>query len=338
MHERKEKTNVIKTILNWYTKLFAVWIVLFAVIGYFWYQPFVFLATYKMFGPAADGWPAVFQSVRSPNLWFFALTMFGIGAVLTVSDFKNIARRPVIVLIGSIAQFTIMPFGAYLLAKLFGLPPLLAAGLIIAGCAPGAMSSNVMSYIAKADVAYSVSLTTVSTLLCPILTPALSKLLAGQELPVSFWKMFFEIIFMVILPLAVGFAVRYFFSRVIEKIKDVFPAISVTFIIFVCTVVIASNRDKMLHASALIITVVLLLNLFGMATGYGVAALFKMPFDQRRTLSIEVGMQNAGLGTVLAINNLGPEAAIPTAFFVFACIITASIMTEIWKSRKVSPI
>jgi BASS family bile acid:Na+ symporter len=143
---------------------------------------------------------------------------------------------------------------------------------------------------------------------------------------------------MVILPLAVGFAVRYFFSRVIEKIKDVFPAISVTFIIFVCTVVIASNRDKMLHASALIITVVLLLNLFGMATGYGVAALFKMPFDQRRTLSIEVGMQNAGLGTVLAINNLGPEAAIPTAFFVFACIITASIMTEIWKSRKVSPI
>ncbi len=338
MHERKGKPNVIKTILHWYTKLFGVWIVLFAVIGYFWSRPFVFLATYKMFGPAADRWPEIFQSLRTPNLWLFSLTMFGIGAVLTVSDFKNIARRPVIVLIGSIAQFTIMPLGAFFLAKLFGLPPMLTAGLIIAGCAPGAMSSNVMSYIAKADVAYSVSLTTVSTLLCPILTPALSKLLAGQELPVSFWKMFFEIIFMVILPLAVGFAVRYFFSRVIEKIKDVFPAISVTFIIFVCTVVIASNRDKMLHASALIITVVLLLNLFGMATGYGVAALFKMPFDQRRTLSIEVGMQNAGLGTVLAINNLGPEAAIPTAFFVFACIITASIMTEIWKSRKVSPI
>lgn len=338
MHERKGKPNVIKTILHWYTKLFGVWIVLFAVIGYFWSRPFVFLATYKMFGPAADRWPEIFQSLRTPNLWLFSLTMFGIGAVLTVSDFKNIARRPVIVLIGSIAQFTIMPLGAFFLAKLFGLPPMLTAGLIIAGCAPGAMSSNVMSYIAKADVAYSVSLTTVSTLLCPILTPALSKLLAGQELPVSFWKMFFEIIFMVILPLAVGFAVRYFFSRVIEKIKDIFPAISVTFIIFVCTVVIASNRDKMLQASALIITVVLLLNLFGMATGYGVAALFKMPFDQRRTLSIEVGMQNAGLGTVLAINNLGPEAAIPTAFFVFACIITASIMTEIWKSRKVSPI
>jgi len=335
MENPDEKSNVFKTLLNWYTKLFAVWIVLFAVVGYFWYEPFVFFATYKMFGAGADRWPEIFQSVRSPNLWFFALTMFGIGAVLTVSDFKNIARRPAIVLIGSVAQFTIMPFGAYLLAKLFGLPPMLATGLIIAGCAPGAMSSNVMSYLAKADVAYSVSLTTVSTLLCPILTPALSKLLAGQELPVSFWKMFFEILFMVVVPLGVGFAIRHFFSRFVEKIKDVFPAISVTFIIFVCTVVIASNRERMLQASGLMIAVVLLLNLGGMASGYGVAALFRMPFDQRRTLSIEVGMQNAGLGTVLAIHNLGPEAAIPTALFVFACIITASIMTEIWKSRKI---
>jgi BASS family bile acid:Na+ symporter len=212
---------------------------------------------------------------------------------------------------------------------------MLAAGLIIAGCAPGAMSSNVMSYLAKADVAYSVSLTTVSTLLCPVLTPALTKLLAGQDLPVSFWKMFFEIIFMVVLPLAAGFAIRHFFGRFVEKVKDIFPAISVTFIIFVCTLVIAANRERMFQASLAVITVVLLLNLGGMAAGYGVGAMFKMPFSQKRTLSIEIGMQNAGLGTVLAIHNLGPEAAIPTAFFVFACIITASIMTEIWKSRKI---
>ena len=99
----------VKVALKWYTKLFAVWIVLFAGVGYFWYQPFVFLAKYRMFGGGADQWLAVFQSLRSPNLWFFALTMFGIGAVLTVDDFKNIAKRPVIVLIGSIAQFTIMP-------------------------------------------------------------------------------------------------------------------------------------------------------------------------------------------------------------------------------------
>ncbi|HOK96036.1 MAG TPA: hypothetical protein PKW71_07905, partial [Anaerohalosphaeraceae bacterium] len=124
------------------------------------------------------------------------------------------------------------------------------------------------------------------------------------------------------------------FGRFVERIKDVFPAISVTFIIFVCTLVIASNREKMLDATGLIVLAVLLLNLGGMAGGWVVGALFGMRFDQRRTLAIEVGMQNAGLGTVLAIHNLGPEAAIPTAFFVFTCIITASVMTEIWKGRK----
>lgn len=331
---QKLQSAPLNMILQWYTRLFAFWIVLFAVIGYVWPGPFVFLGTYKMFGAGADKWPAIFQSLRSPNLWFFALTMFGIGAVLTVDDFKNIIRRPVIVLIGTLAQFIIMPFGAYLLTKIFPLDPMLAAGLIIAGCAPGAMSSNVMSYIAKADVAYSVSLTTVSTLLCPVVTPALTKLLARQDLPVSFWNMFFEIIFMVIVPLAAGFAVRFFFGRFVGRIKEVFPAISVTFIIFVCTLVIASNRDAMLQASGLIILVVLLLNVGGLAGGYAVAAFFRMPENQRRTLSIEVGMQNAGLGTVLAIHNLGPRAAIPTAFFVFTCIITAALITAYWKSVR----
>jgi bile acid:Na+ symporter, BASS family len=147
--------------------------------------------------------------------------------------------------------------------------------------------------------------------------------------------MFFDIIFMVVLPLAAGFAIRHFFSAAVEKIKDVFPAISVTFIIFICTLVIANNREKMLHASVAIIAVVVLLNIYGMASGYGVGKLFRMSFAQKRTLSIEIGMQNAGLGTVLAIEHFGPEAAIPTAFFVFTCIITASVMTEIWKSRKI---
>ena len=332
--QKNEKSNLFKTTLHWYTKLFAAWIVLFAVVGYFFPQPFVAIGKYKLFGEAAANWPVIFQSLRSPNIWFFALTMFGIGAVLTVADFRNIAKRPVIVLIGSAAQFTIMPIGAFVLAKAFGLPDMIAVGLIIAGCAPGAMSSNVMCYIAKADTAYSVSLTTVSTLLCPVLTPLLTKLLAGADMPVKFWPMFFNIVWMVVLPLGAGFAVRHFFGRFVEKIKDVFPAISVTFIIFICTLVIANNREKMLAASLAIIAVVVILNIYGMAAGYGVGKLFRMPFSQRRTLSIEIGMQNAGLGTVLAIEHFGPEAAIPTAFFVFTCIITASIMTEIWKSRK----
>jgi BASS family bile acid:Na+ symporter len=328
-----QKSNPFKLALGWYTKLFAFWIVLFAVVGYFFPSPFVAINQFKLFAKWGESWPEIFKSLQSPNLWFFALTMFGIGAVLTANDFKNIAKRPIIVLIGSVAQFTLMPLGAFVLAGIFGLSPALTAGLVVAGCAPGAMSSNVMSYLAKADVAYSVSLTTVSTLLCPVLTPALTKLLAGTEIPFSFWNMFFQIIFMVVLPLAAGFAVRHFFTAAVERIKDIFPAISVTFIIFICTLVIAVNRERMAKGGLAIIAVVLLLNIYGMASGYGVGKLFRMPFSQKRTLSIEIGMQNAGLGTVLAIEHFGEQAAIPTAFFVFACIITASIMTEIWKTR-----
>ncbi|MGD2095484.1 MAG: bile acid:sodium symporter, partial [Phycisphaerales bacterium] len=149
---------MLKNILAFYTKYFAIWVVAFGVVAYFWPGPFVSLK------PGMD--------------WFFALTMFGIGAVLQIEDFKRIAQKPVIVLIGSAAQFSIMPLGAFVLAKLFGLPPEIAVGLILTGSAPGAMASNVMSYIAKADTAYSVSLTTVSTLLCPLLTPGLTFILA----------------------------------------------------------------------------------------------------------------------------------------------------------------
>ena len=217
------KQGMFKIVLHWYTKLFAVWIVLFATVGYYCPEPFVAIKNYRLFGGIVEKWPEVFQSLQSPNLWFFALTMFGIGAVLTVNDFKNIAKRPVIVLIGSLAQFTIMPLGAFLLAKLFSLSPAMTAGLVVAGCAPGAMSSNVMSYIAKADVAYSVSLTTVSTLLCPDTDTGTDKAAgSAAEIPVFVsGKCFFEIVFMVVIPLGVGLC-RYgiiFTETFVEKAK-----------------------------------------------------------------------------------------------------------------------
>lgn len=305
---------MLNKILAFYTKFFAVWVMLLAIVAYFIPGPFLVK-------------PLVMKS-------FFGLTMFGIGAVLSIEDFKRIGERPVIVLIGSIAQFTIMPLGAYFLAKLFRLPDELAAGLILAGCAPGAMSSNVMSYIARADTAYSVSLTTVSTLLCPIVTPGLTLLLAGAKMPVEFWKMSLDVALMVVLPLAVGFGIRHFLKEKIERISQVFPAISVTFIMFICAVVIAKNRGRLEMLTLSVIAVVVLLNVYGMCAGYGVGALFRMNTARRRTLSIEIGMQNAGLGTVLALTHLSEESAIPTALFVFVCIITASGMVEFWHRQK----
>ncbi len=302
---------MLKKILEFYTRYFAIWVVVFGVVAYFWPGPFVVLKPY--------------------NKLFFSLTMFGIGAVLQTADFKRIVKKPVIVLIGSAAQFSIMPLGAYAVAKILDLPPEIAVGLILTGSAPGAMASNVMSYIAKADTAYSVSLTTVSTLLCPLLTPGLTYLLAKSQFEVSFWSMVLDVALMVVLPLFAGFGCRHFFKQQIEKILPVFPAISVTFIIFICSLVIALNRDRLTNLTGIILAAALILNLYGMATGYGVGSLFRMERPRRRTLTIEIGMQNAGLGTVLAMEHFGPQAAMPAAIFVFVCIITASIMAAIWQ-------
>jgi BASS family bile acid:Na+ symporter len=204
-----------KNILSFYTRCSAIWVVLF--------------------GAAAYAWPGPFVALKSCNKLFFSLTMFGIGVVLQIDEFKRIAQRPVIVLIGSAAQFTVMPIGAFVLAGLFKLETEIAVGLILTGSAPGAMASNVMCYIAKTDTAYSVSLTTASTLLCPLLTPGLTLLLAGSRLTVPFWSMAFDVMYMMVVPLFIGFGVRHCFKEKIEKMLPVFPAISVTFIIFICS-------------------------------------------------------------------------------------------------------
>jgi len=190
-----------------------------------------------------------------------------------------------------------------------------------------------LSYIAKADTAYSVSLTTVSTLLCPLLTPGLTFLLAGSQLDVPFADMVLDVICMVIVPLFFGFGVRHYFKKGVERILPIFPAISVTFIIFICSLVVALNKNRLAELTAVVLAVVTLLNIYGMSAGYGVGSLFRMQNKRRRTLTIEIGMQNAGLGVVLAKEHLGDEATIPAAFFVFVCIITAAVMAAIWQKR-----
>jgi len=305
---------VINRILTFYTKYFAVWVALGGIGAYF--------------------FPEYLISIKGSMNWFFALTMFGIGAVLSVDDFKNIAAKPLIVVLGVVCQFVVMPGGAFLLAKLFDLPASLAVGLILTGAAPGAMASNVICYIAGADTAYSVSLTTVSTLLCPVLTPGLTLLLAGAYLDVPFWPMFVSVVITVIVPLFCGLAIKSYFRRPMEKITKIFPAISVTFIIFICSMVIALNRQQLNMLTGMVVLAVVVLNVYGMLMGYGIGALFRLGWRRQRTLCIEIGMQNAGLGTVLALKHFDNETAIPAAVFVFTCIVTASVLVELWKERS----
>jgi BASS family bile acid:Na+ symporter len=325
---------MLKKILEFYTKYFAIWVVAFGVVAYFW--PDFFLRLEKdiawVFAVTIERvLPRLLRLEKGLN-WFFALTMFGIGAVLRLEDFKRIVQKPVIILIGSAAQFSIMPLGAFLLAKLFGLQSEIAAGLILTGSAPGAMASNVMSYIAKADTAYSISLTTASTMLCPLLTPALTYILARRAgLEISLLGMILTAMKLIVVPVFIGFGVRYYLKSKIEKVLAVFPVISVTCIIFICSLVIAENKDRLGGATVVIFAAAVILNIYGMLAGYGVGSVFRMEARRRRTLAIEIGMQNAGLGTILARDHIGPEAAIPAAIFVFICIITASAMAAIWQ-------
>jgi len=343
-------SGMIKKILELYTRTFVIWVIVFGIIAYVWKDTpghrnwFSVMGAFSLIQYIPEQirteWsPMTVKNVEvclALNTFFFALTMFGIGVALKPEDFKRIFKSPFIVAIGSTAQFLIMPLGAFALSRLFHLSPILTTGLILTGAAPGAMASNTMSYIAKADAAYSVSLTTVSTLLCPVLTPLLTKVLAHSELPVPFFNMFLQIMVMVIIPLLLGFWVRHRFRDRVEKILPVFPALSATFIIFICSVVIALNQENLPNVTLPILSITLVLNLYGMLAGYGVGSLFRMDNRRRRTLAIEIGMQNAGLGSKLALDNLGKEAALPAAIFVFICIITASIMAAVWQ-RSPSP-
>jgi BASS family bile acid:Na+ symporter len=265
---------------------------------------------------------------------FFALTMFGVGMILNPSDFVHIFKNIKLVIIGVIAQFTIMPLSAFFLTKIFSLSREFSLGLILTGSAPGAMASNILSYLAGADVAYSVSLTTVSTFLAPILTPLLTLSLAHTLLDIPFWDMFFSVFWMVLMPLITGITIKKIFNKKLDSVVKIFPAISTLFITFICSLVIALNKNYLLQIELIIFLVVLLLNIFGLYSGFITGKIFKFNLFRKRALSIEIGMQNAGLGSVLALKHFNEKTALPAVIFVFICIFSASILVSIWSKEE----
>jgi len=298
---------------DWFTKLLVVWVLAAAVAGYF--------------------VPQVFLPLKSFSDLFFSLTMFGIGCLLSVKDFEPIFKKPKFVLLGVAAQFVIMPTLAFLIVKILNIPPALAIGLILAAAVPDAMAAGVMSYLAEADVAFSVALTAATTLVSPIVTPGLMYFLGSQYIPIQFWPMFKSIMMMVIIPLLAGLAAQHFFHKAISRVKPIFPAFSTLFIAFICGLVVALNKNALAKITMIIIIGVVLLNIFGLLFGYLAGMLFKFDLKKRRTLAIGVGMQNAGMGAVLAIKHFSPESAIPNALFATWCIVTAAILAEIWRKK-----
>lgn len=274
---------------------FAIWVLLFAVLA--------FLI------------PGAFLPLTAFIVPLLGLIMFGMGLTLKTEDFREVARHPVRVLIGVLAQFIIMPLLAWLLCRLFALPPEIAVGVILVGCCPGGTASNVITWFARGDLALSVGITAVTTLMAPIVTPALIWLLASEWLPVSFWAMFSSILQMVLLPIILGLVAQRLLGERVRLAVEVLPLVSVVSIVAIVAAVVAASQAKIAESGLLIMAVVILHNGLGLGLGYLAGVLTGMPLAQRKTLSIEVGMQNSGLGAALASAHFSPLAAVPSALF-----------------------
>lgn len=261
------------------------------------------------------------------------IVMFGMGLTLHPKDFAVVFTHPRDVLIGCVAQFTIMPLLAFALGKIFGLEAGLLAGVILVGTCPGGTSSNVMTYLGKGDVALSVGMTGVNTLLAPILTPAITYLLLRTSVNVDVMSMFLSIIKVVIVPIVLGFVINHFFERYTQKAVDVLPMISVTAITMIVAAVVSHNAARILETGAVVFLVVMLHNLLGYAVGYLAASFFKMPVPKKKALSIEIGMQNSGLATSLA-GSAFPDlamATVPGAIFSVWHNISGAVLAGIYR-------
>lgn len=261
------------------------------------------------------------------------IVMFGMGMTLKLEDFKLILKHPKGVIIGIISQFTIMPILAFILAKVFQLPPELAVGVILVGCCPGGTASNVMTFLAKGNTALSVTITSCTTLLAPIVTPALIYFLASEWLPVSFMAMFLSVVKVILVPIVLGILAQLFFKPVVEKSIDILPTISVIAIVLIVAAVVSGSRDKILESGLFILFIVILHNGLGYLLGYLLAKMFGMSYEDKKAVAIEVGMQNSGLGASLAAMHFTPFTAVPSAIFSFWHNISGPILATYWSKK-----
>ena len=258
--------------------------------------------------------------------------MFGMGLTLKAEDFKVVFSRPKDVLVGCLAQFTVMPLLAFALTKIFRLEPALAIGVILVGCCPGGTASNVITYLAKGDLALSVGMTAVSTLLAPVLTPLLVWLLAGETVDVDVVGMLLSILWVVILPIALGLLVKRCWPRTTEQASVYLPALSTLAICVIVLIVIAANAHKLLDGGLVILLVVVLHNVCGLGAGYLIGTLLRLTPAKRRAISVEVGMQNSGLASSLATLHFAayPLATIPGALFSVWHNISGAIVAKLY--------
>lgn len=295
------------------TNTFLIWMLVAAVIGFIFPQALAQLGGYVPY--------------------LLGIVMLGMGLTIDPKDFKIVFQAPRSVIIGVILQYTIMPISAYLIAKLFHLPAEVAIGVILVGCCPGGTSSNVMSYLANANVALSVAITSVSTLLAPILTPALIYLFAHEWLQVSFLSMLWSVVQVILIPIVIGFILQKLFHRFAKEVATALPIVSVIAISLILASVVGGSKEQILETGLPIIGVVILHNVIGYGLGYVLGHLVRLEQPDKKAVSIEVGMQNSGLAVSLATVHFTPLAAVPGAIFSLIHNITGPILAKYWSKR-----
>lgn len=298
---------------QFFGKTFAVWVLI--------------VAAFAFFLPGQFLWIGPYISI------LLGVIMFGMGMTLTVKDFGEVFRQPKSVLIGVLSQFIVMPLIAYGLAKGFNLPAEIAIGVILVGACPGGTASNVMTFLAKGNTALSVAVTSISTLLAPILTPAIIYVLASEWLEVSAASMFMSVVKIVLLPIILGLIVQFFLKEQTKKSAEVMPLVSVIAIVMIVAAVVAGSKEKIIESGLLIFAVVILHNGLGYLFGFLIAKVFKLDYSDQKAISIEVGMQNSGLGAALAAAHFSPVAAVPSAIFSFWHNISGPLLATFW-ARK----
>ena len=262
------------------------------------------------------------------------IIMLGVGCTLSWTDLAGVLKMPKAVFIGVVCQFTVMPFVGLGIATLFAFPPEIAAGVVLVGCMPGGLASNVITFLAKANVALSVTLTAVSTLLAPLLSPFLMQQLGGQFVPIDFWAMLVDILKMVIVPVFLGVLLNYFLKNKTAMINKVMPLISMAGIVFIIVIITAAGRDSLLTIGVTLVVAMFLHMMVGLLLGYFSARILGLSELNARTVGIEVGMQNGGLASGIAVQ-MGKMATVGLAPAVNGPIMNTffSLIATWWGSK-----
>lgn len=305
--------NKIEKTAQFITKLFPLWVVLFAAVALF--------------------NPTPFKPIGQYIIYLLGLIMLGMGLTMSLQDFKLVLTRPKDVCYGVLLRFLIMPLVAYAVSKLMGLPPSLAAGMILVGACPSGTASNVMTFIGKGDTALSVTVSSINTVLAPIATPYIFLLLAGTLIPINAEALLIDILKVVLLPIALGIIIRSIAGKHVDGAIKIIPLVSVVSIIAIITAVVALSAEKLATVAVVAFIAVVLHNGLGLGLGYGASRTLGLNHKKAKALAFEIGMENSGLAVALAVAHLDPVAAIPGAIFSVWHNFSGSLLAGYWGAR-----